>query len=105
MRHRCRPEGYAPQPCPRCTLPGRGGGCAWCGHDPADPDAVAGLEARPRCPPRVASSGGPAGGVDTPKTTTRADRPGGVTLNALAQQRRHWMPAPPHLRVDDQGAG
>jgi hypothetical protein len=53
----------------------------------------------------VASSGGPAGGVDTPKTTTRADRPGGVTLNALAQQRRHWMPAPPHLRVDDQGAG
>jgi|GEM_PF-74960 len=42
--------------------------------------------------------------VDTPKTARDA---GGeiLTLNALAQQRRHWLPAPRRRLTDDEEAG
>jgi H+/Cl- antiporter ClcA len=44
MPHLFRP-GDAARTCPRCTLPADGS-CQWCGHDPADPEAVASLDRR-----------------------------------------------------------
>jgi H+/Cl- antiporter ClcA len=41
--------------------------------------------------------------VDTPKTVRDGHEI--VTLNALASQRRHWLPAPSRRLVDDEAAG
>lgn len=42
--------------------------------------------------------------VDTPKTTQDHEPSDTVTLHALAQQRRHWLPAPTRP-IDDEAAG
>jgi H+/Cl- antiporter ClcA len=42
--------------------------------------------------------------VDTPKTTRDHEPSDAVTLHALAQQRRHWLPAPTRP-IDDEAAG
>jgi H+/Cl- antiporter ClcA/predicted RNA-binding protein with PUA-like domain len=39
--------------------------------------------------------------VDTPKTVRDGEHET-VTLNALAQQRRHWLPAPSRRAIDDE---
>jgi H+/Cl- antiporter ClcA len=40
--------------------------------------------------------------VDTPKATPTGESAEIATLNALAQRRRHWLPAPSRRAIDDE---
>ncbi|HVT76434.1 MAG TPA: voltage-gated chloride channel family protein [Acidimicrobiales bacterium] len=46
MRHRFRSGGIPSPTCARCTLPSGDDLCRWCGHNPADLEAVSALDAR-----------------------------------------------------------